>query len=230
MTAASTPALGAPDVPEVFVAYSYSLYPKEHYLRPFKALEGAFGVRFTFADEKITNQHILEKVAEMVRRAKFSIFDISDWNPNVTLELGFAQGAGKDWFIALNPEKKGEAPADLRGIDRIEYRNFDELYEQLARVLVGRFPPKVEADPLGVIEGRVIDALSDGNPRSHACLVSATGARKDVVGLVLARRVGRGRIEREGWGAGTRYRIRLPPVAPAPPPATPPSAGAEHRT
>jgi len=155
-------------VPEVFVAYSYGLYPKEVYRRPFKNLEGAFGVRFTFADEKITNQHILEKVAEMVRRARFSIFDISDWNPNVTLELGFAQGAGKDWFIALNPDKKGEAPADLRGIDRIEYRTFDELQGQLERVLVGRFPPKVKEDPLGVIEGRVMEALEDGRSRSQA--------------------------------------------------------------
>jgi hypothetical protein len=214
------------DTPEVFVAYSYSLYPKEIYRKPFKTLEGAFGVRFVFADEKITNQHLLDKVAEMVRRARFSIFDISDWNPNVTLELGLAKGAGRDWFIALNPDKRGEAPADLRGIDRIEYRTFDELQQQLERVLVGRFPPKVETDPLGVIETRVMEALADGGYRSQAFLVEATGARKDLVGLVLGRLLGRSRIERTGWGAGTRYRTLEAPTDPTPPVAPPPQSDA----
>jgi hypothetical protein len=224
---ADEPAVAADDTPEVFVAYSYNLYQKEFYRKPFKTLEGAFGVRFVFADEKITNQHLLDKVAEMVRRARFSIFDISDWNPNVTLELGLAKGAGRDWYIALNPDKRGEAPADLRGIDRIEYRTFDEFRQQLERVLVGRFPPKLEADPLGVIEARVMEALSDGRARSQAFLVEATGARKDLVGLVLGRLLGRRRIERTGWGAGTRYRtlaaltdftptIPPPPSSPAP--------------
>ena len=218
MSASSSEQVGSTgSPPEVFVAYSYSLYPREVYRKPFTNIELTFGVRFTFADEKITNQHILEKVAEMIRRARVAIFDISDWNPNVTLELGFAQGAGKDWYIAINPEKKGDAPADLRGLDRIEYRNFDELEVQLGKVITGRFPPKVEPDPLDTLGSRLLEVLKGGNTRDQSFLSKAIGADKRLTQFILNGLVGRGKVERVGWGRGTGYRL---PPQPAEPTAT----------
>jgi hypothetical protein len=107
---------------QVFVAYSYRAYPKEDDRRVFDDSAETYSVGFVFADEKITNMHILQKIISYIRGSDFAVFDISGWNPNVTLELGIAMASGDNWYIAFNPEKTelDEVPADLRGIDRIE--------------------------------------------------------------------------------------------------------------
>jgi hypothetical protein len=73
-----------PGAHQIFVAYPYSI-PSKDYRRPFTELQESFPVRFTFADEEITNKQILDKIATMVRASRFSLFDITGWNPNVTL-------------------------------------------------------------------------------------------------------------------------------------------------
>jgi hypothetical protein len=96
MTESVTEQLALPALPQrkqVFVAYSYRLYPKADYRKVYKELEEKFDVTFIFADEKITNMHIMKKIETFIRGSDFSIFDISGWNPNVTLELGFAMAA-----------------------------------------------------------------------------------------------------------------------------------------
>ena len=40
---------------QIFVAYSYRLYPKDDYRRVYNELKRAFQVDFVFADEKITS-------------------------------------------------------------------------------------------------------------------------------------------------------------------------------
>lgn len=40
---------------QVFVAYSYKLYPKADYRKVYQEVSKAFQVDFVFADEKITN-------------------------------------------------------------------------------------------------------------------------------------------------------------------------------
>jgi len=56
-----------------------------------KALED-FNLVPYYADQEVRNQHILCKICEKIRCSKFGIFEISDGNPNVTLELGMAWG------------------------------------------------------------------------------------------------------------------------------------------
>src|SRR5438093_277150 len=93
----------ARDPRQIFVAYSYNLYPKDDYRQPYAELAKAFNVKFVFADEKITTLHILQilqKIANYIRSARFGIYDISGWNPNVTLELGLAFGLGEKANIA----------------------------------------------------------------------------------------------------------------------------------
>src|SRR5260370_20105549 len=88
---------------QVFVAYSYKTYPKDDYRAVFTGLEKTYDVRFVFADEKITNMHIMQKIISYIRSSDFSLFDISGWNPNVTLELGFAMAIGDAWYICFDP-------------------------------------------------------------------------------------------------------------------------------
>ena len=131
---------------QVFVAYSYKEYPKADYRKVFTEIEQEYELTFIFADEKITNMHILQKIISFIRASEFAVFDITGWNPNVTLELGFAIATSDNWYIAFNPDKTdlAEVPADLRGIDRIQYKSFAELGEQLRVLVEQRYPKRVE--------------------------------------------------------------------------------------
>ena len=149
MTDSATASILAPALPnptknarQVFVAYSYRLYPKADYRKVFKELAQAFHVEFIFADEKITSLHILQKIANYIRSSRFGIYDISGWNANVTLELGLAFGMNERAFIAIDPSKTdiNEVPSDLRGIDRIQYSSYSELQEGLAKLLAQELP------------------------------------------------------------------------------------------
>lgn len=127
---------------QVFVAYAYNLYDKRDYRKVFGSLEKAYGVKFIFADEKITNMHILQKIISYIKASDFSLFDISGWNPNVTLELGVAIAHSDNWYICFNPEKTpiDDVPSDIKGMDRIQYKSFSELEEKLTALLEQRYP------------------------------------------------------------------------------------------
>jgi predicted nucleotide-binding protein len=122
MTDSATASILAPTLPnptksarQVFVAYSYRLYPKADCRKVYKELAQAFHVEFIFADEKITSLYILQKIANYIRSSRFGIYDISGWNANVTLELGLAFGMNERAFIAIDPSKTdiNEVPSDL---------------------------------------------------------------------------------------------------------------------
>jgi hypothetical protein len=124
---------------QVFVGYSYGLYPGPEYRQTFDRVSERTGVKFLFADTRLTNVHILDKITKMIHDADLSLFDISDWNPNVTLELGIAKESGRPWYILIDPSKSTgrihEAPADLRGFDRIQYGSFEELERGLLKLV-----------------------------------------------------------------------------------------------
>ena len=80
---------------QVFVAYSYRHLDKRDYRRVFERVGKKFEVTFVFADERISSLHILQKIANYIKESQFGIYDITAWNPNVTLELGLALGMGE---------------------------------------------------------------------------------------------------------------------------------------
>ena len=86
--------------------------------------------------------HILQKIISYIKASDFSLFDISGWNPNVTLELGVALALSDKWYICFNPANTpvDEVPSDIKGIDRIQYKSFTELSEQLTALLEQRYP------------------------------------------------------------------------------------------
>lgn len=61
---------------KIFVAYPYA-FPQEDYRRPFEELAESFNVQFVFADQEITNSHILDKITGMIRDSRFALFDIT---------------------------------------------------------------------------------------------------------------------------------------------------------
>jgi hypothetical protein len=131
---------------QVFVAYSYRLYSGHEYRACFDKVSKNYPVDFVFADVLVTSDQVMEKISQMIRESTFSIFDISDWNPNVSLELGYARGIGHPYFILLDPSKSPgaihDAPADLRGLDRIQYSSLETLEAGLTRLMDQLFARK----------------------------------------------------------------------------------------
>jgi hypothetical protein len=97
--------------------------------------------KFVFADEEITNMHIMEKIKNYILDSEFSLFDVTGWNANVTLELGIAVGLRKQYYILLKSDGNADAPADIRGLDRVQYTSNTELEAKLTVLLQQKFGP-----------------------------------------------------------------------------------------
>ena len=119
----------------IFVAYPYAL-PKDDYRGVFDEATQDFEIDFYFADELLTNRHVLEKIVALIDEARFSLFDITLWNPNVTLELGIAIGRRRPYFLLFDRSRRRTGvPSDLAGIDRVEYGSYTQLRAGLYELL-----------------------------------------------------------------------------------------------
>jgi hypothetical protein len=208
ITFTTLPRLGR-DSKQIFVAYPYKLYPADDYRPVYAELEKAFNVKFVFADEKITDLHILQKIADHIGDSRFSIFDISGWNANVTLELGLAYGMRQRAYIAIDPSKTPmeEVPADLRGIDRIQYGSYAQLQEGLTKLLAQEFPVLAQAgtqDPIADMQQKLIDRLADGNKFTMTDIARLLGVSPNLARVIVQPLLGK-HLDRQGERRGTRY-------------------------
>jgi hypothetical protein len=219
MTESATASILAPTLPnptknarQVFVAYSYRLYPKADYRKVYKELAQAFHVEFIFADEKITSLHILRKIANYIRSSRFGIYDISGWNANVTLELGLAFGMNERAFIAIDPTKTevDEVPSDLRGIDRIQYGSYTELQEGLAKLLAQELPLEPTHDvenQLIQLRQQALKLIQGADGLKVPDIASLLGISVEMVKLVVRPLVGE-YLEVRGIKRGAKYYVK----------------------
>jgi len=125
-------------LPNVFVGCPYS---KEFNYPAFKTALDRIPFRWYYADTHLTTKHLLGILTSYIKVVDYCIFDISTWNPNVALEIGLAQGLGVDYYILLNRKLKKTVPADIQGLQRIEYSDVrslgtDGLIPQIEKYLV----------------------------------------------------------------------------------------------
>jgi len=178
----------------------------------FQDLKKAFQVEFVFADEKITSLHILQKIANYIRESRFGIYDISGWNPNVTLELGLAFGLSEKTFIAVDPSKTdiNEVPSDLRGMDRIQYGSYTELQSGLERLLAQEFPVQPTHDvenQLQELRARAVQAISGSEGLKVPDIARLLGISTDLAKLVVKPLVG-DKLRTEGVKRGAKYYLK----------------------
>jgi hypothetical protein len=194
----------------VFVAYPYSL-PKEDYRRPFDELAGAFDVEFQFADQEITNKQILDKIADMIVSARFSLFDVTTWNANVSLELGIAVGGGRPYYLLFNPAHPGnptsDVPADLGGLDRIQYGSYSEMEAGLTMLLGQEFgvPSTTPSDPLAPFRERLPKVVAENPGMKIAEVAEQLGIAIGTAQLVVRPLVAAEDLETTGAKRGMRY-------------------------
>jgi hypothetical protein len=192
---------------DIFVAYPWTLYSsRATYKKAYTSLEKGLAVRFIFAEERISSGHVLEKIESMIRETAFGIYDVSGWNPSVTLEYGIARGMRAKSFIAFNPDITAvqDVPTDVRGYDRLQYTDVEELSDRVAELVaqeLGTGPPG--EDPLESDRARLLELVSESPGNRADELAEAMGTSLDYVQLLLRR--SRGDLETTGATRGTRY-------------------------
>ncbi|GAB2975838.1 hypothetical protein GCM10027282_12960 [Frigoribacterium salinisoli] len=194
---------------QIFVAYPYRIYAKEDYRKVYQDLAKAFNVKFIFADEQISSLTVLDKIRNYIEQSEFGIYDISGWNPNVTLELGLAFGAAERAYIAFDPSKtnENEVPTDLRGIDRIQYSSFHTLGEGLAKLLAQEMPVPTTHDAenqLDELRRQALTLLSTEDGLKIEDVATLLGVTKPLAQLVVKPLVNNG-LRTEGKTKGTKY-------------------------
>jgi len=123
-------------MPDYFVAYAFKMADKEDFMKAIKAAFEGTNMVGCSADLVLRGkgEHILRKIEGMIQSTDFGLYEISTKNENVCLEIGLAKGSKKQFYILA---KKGvEIPADLDGMDRIDYKDFHDLTEQIRKKIV----------------------------------------------------------------------------------------------
>ncbi|HKK06649.1 MAG TPA: hypothetical protein VKA50_12460 [Gammaproteobacteria bacterium] len=194
---------------QIFVSYGRALHPKAEFRRIFDDLAKAFTVEFVFPDEASLSAGFPQRVATALRSARFGIFDVSGWDPNVLLELGLAFGLSERTCVVARTDSVDQepTPADLRGLGRIHYRSYEELQDYLFRLLSDELPVPRSHEVEHQVEGLREDALL--LIREHPGLrigdiANLLGVSIDMAKLIVKPMVGC-RVRLEGAARGARY-------------------------
>jgi hypothetical protein len=125
-------------LPTVFVGCPYSGKFK---FTEFKSMLDRLPFAWYYADTRLKTRQLLSILTTYIKAVDFCLFDLSFWNPNVALELGLAEGLGRDYYILVNHKQTKDVPSDIKGLQRIEYssvKGYDDsdLLPLLTRYLV----------------------------------------------------------------------------------------------
>ncbi|KPQ43806.1 MAG: hypothetical protein MPEBLZ_01680 [Candidatus Methanoperedens nitroreducens] len=118
-----------------FVAHGFSGERSENFQQAINLAFIETGIKALYWDREFkSGEHILKKIEERILTTQFGIYDITNENPNVSLELGLAKGAGKSLYIICR--KGTKILSDLQGLERIEYENCEKLTEEIKKKII----------------------------------------------------------------------------------------------
>lgn len=88
------------------------------------------------ADEKPTvNKTKIEEIKDLIRKSTFAIADISEENPNVYFEIGYAMALGKTVILIKN-KQIGKLPFDIQPLDVLVYDKDRIGYNDIKRQII----------------------------------------------------------------------------------------------
>lgn len=90
-------------------------------------------VRLVWSDMDMSAEGFFGKTVREIRRADFCIFDNreADLKPNVYIEAGIAYVLRKPFIMADYKSNRLQVPSDLQHINRIQYRDYEDLSRQI---------------------------------------------------------------------------------------------------
>jgi hypothetical protein len=130
---------------QIFIGCPFSSAIRKLYDRLKREIEDESPLHIIIADTAAisSTDYLLEHITDLIRESITCIFDATGNNPNVSLELGIAHAIPTDFLITLNTrkpkaDKEGKKEdklksiiSDLQGKNRIEYKTYDKLKEQI---------------------------------------------------------------------------------------------------
>lgn len=151
----------------------------------------------------------MQKIANQIKESEFGIYDITGWNPNVTLELGLALGMAERVYVALNPKETemDDLPSDLKGMDRLQYESYSDFQDELERLISQEMPPPQDQeaeDFLSQLQDKIVDAVQKVPGMNVTNIAKAVGVNKDLAKLAVQNELD-SRLEMRGRTRGARY-------------------------
>ena len=137
---------------QVFIGCPFTKDIRRPYDRLKKEVETETPLAIVLADTigVSSSDYLLEHITGVIRDSAGCIFDATGGNPNVSLEVGIAHTVPVDFILALKTRKPRLVPegltevrsiiSDLQGKNRIEYKSYDSLKEQLMKRYLCNFP------------------------------------------------------------------------------------------
>lgn len=222
----------------VFVGCSYTPWPLAGYKDAFReAMRAQPDVLFEFADVRISDTWILDKVRQHIERSDFGLFDITYLNPNVLLELGIAIGMKKKAYILVNSEHDDQGglfkrifssrrpglPVNLQGLELIKYSSKSELMKRLGSLtetLRSSIDPRTLSHSARVKEA-VLQVIRKQPGLGIREIESKSGETVEFVRSAISRLRKEGLVKTKGSRAATQYypnvtadRTKKPPSGP----------------
>ncbi len=145
---------------QVFVGCPFRSNIRKNYDKLKDDLEAETPLRITLADTTSisSTDYLLDHITNLIRESAGCIFDATGGNPNVSLEVGIAHALPADFLIALStrrprtsvPKKRRSTQAtpdlvrpiiaDLQGRNRIEYKTYPTLKDQIIQRYLVNLP------------------------------------------------------------------------------------------
>ncbi len=118
--------------PFIFVLMPFSEEFNDIYELGIKAASADTGAYCERVDEQIFEERILDRIYNQITKADILISDMTDRNPNVFYETGYAHALGKK--VILITQRNDDIPFDLKHFPHIIYGGkISELKEELKR-------------------------------------------------------------------------------------------------
>jgi hypothetical protein len=115
----------------------------------FKAVTESFDYECERVNHETAGERILPDILERIRRAAFTIVDLTELRPNVFYELGYADGRGKK--VVVTAKEGTELPFDVKDIPTIFWSGQTQLRKDLEKRIINVVKTAVPAagPPIG---------------------------------------------------------------------------------
>lgn len=118
---------------QVFVGMPFNDKYEDVYVYGIKLVFEQYGYSIFRADLQTDTIDIMCKICYEMQRSSILLFNISESNPNVMLEVGLSYGLGKK--ILLIKDKDTKPVSDISGIEYLEYTHAGNLQQKLSKFL-----------------------------------------------------------------------------------------------
>jgi len=140
---------------QVFIGCPFAKEVRKPFDRLKREIEAETPLAIVLADTVgvTSSDYLLEHITELIRDSAGCVFDATGANPNVSLEVGIAHTVPVDFMLTFKTRKRRTSSgsgakdaevrsiiSDLQGKNRIEYKTFDSLKQQLKTRYLSTLP------------------------------------------------------------------------------------------